>query len=156
MRLFRRLWPYLLLVVLIAVNAVVWVQRDALADWWRLRDYAPVQDITALVEDTTMTDYAEHLFFVNHPSLENKQAFNEHCADHGEETAVLGCYHGDRRGIYLYAVDDARLEGVRQVTAAHEMLHQAYDRLSGADRKRISKLLQEYYNTGLIEEDVKV
>jgi hypothetical protein len=152
----RRLWPYLLLAVLIVGNAFVWVQRDAIADWWRLRGYVPSEDIAVLVDDTTMTDGAEHLFYVNHPVLENKQSFNEHCADHGEETAVLGCYHGNRRGIYLYAVEDQRLDGVRQVTAAHEMLHQAYDRLSGSDRKRIGTLLQDYYDTGLMEEDVKL
>lgn len=155
MKLFRRVWPYLLLVLLLVVNSLVWMQREAIADWWRLRDYQPSHEIVMLVDDTTMTDLAEHLFYVNHPSLENKENFNKHCADHGEETSVLGCYHGNRRGIYVYAVDDSRLDGVRQVTAAHEMLHQAYDRLSSADRKRISQLLEEYYQSDLLSEEVK-
>jgi hypothetical protein len=142
------------LAILIAVNAAVWIQRDAIADWWKLRDYTPSKSIAALATDTTMTGYARHLFYVNHPVLEDKQSFNGHCADHDEETAVLGCYHGDRQGIYVYAVDDSRLDGVRQVTAAHEMLHQAFDRLSGSERKRIAKLLQDYYDNGLAEQDV--
>jgi hypothetical protein len=102
-----------------------------------------------------MTGYAERLFYVNHPSLENKEAFNRHCADKGQETAVLGCYHGNRQGIFLYAVTDERLQGVRQVTAAHEMLHQAYDRLSGAERQRIDALLEDFYKKGLTDEAVK-
>jgi len=139
---------------LLLVNSLVWIQREALADWWRLRDYEPSQDIAALVDDTTMTGRAEHLFYVNHPQLENKEDFNMHCADHGEETSVLGCYHGNRRGIYLYAVNDDRLHGVEQVTAAHEMLHQAYDRLNGSERKRIDKLLQDLYDSGQLPSDV--
>jgi hypothetical protein len=155
MKLFRRIWPYLLLVLLIIVNSLVWIQRDAIADWWRLRDYQPPSEIAVLVDDTTMTDLGEHFFYVNHPSLESKDDFNEHCADHGEETSVLGCYHGNRRGIYLYAVDDPRLDGVRQVTAAHEMLHQAYDRLSSGDRERISQLLEQQYQSELLPEEIK-
>ncbi|MEK7152729.1 MAG: hypothetical protein AAB834_02175 [Patescibacteria group bacterium] len=155
MKWFRRLWPYLLLAFLIAGNVTVWIQRDQIADWWRLRNYQAPNDITILVDDTTMTDLAGHLFYVNHPVLEGKQAFNDHCSDRGEETAVLGCYHGNRQGIYLYAITDLRLQGVRQVTAAHEMLHQAYDRLGRNERSRVDKLLQAYYSDGLTEADVK-
>ncbi|MET1033372.1 MAG: hypothetical protein ABWX94_02645 [Candidatus Saccharimonadales bacterium] len=152
---FRRYWPYIVLVVLLAVNATVWIKREPITDWWRLRDYQPSQEIAVLVTDDAMTDKARHLFYVNHPTLENKEDFNMHCSDKSEDTAVLGCYHGNRQGIYLYAVTDSRLEGVRQVTAAHEMLHQAYDRLSNAERERIDKLLQDFYTGGMISEDIK-
>ena len=155
MRLFRRVWPYILLAVLLGVNVFAWSQRQNIADWLRLRDYQAPQEIAALASDTSMTDYAKRLFYVNHPSLENKENFNKHCSDKGHETAVLGCYHGDRRGIYLYAVTDERLAGVRQVTAAHEMLHQAYDRLSEAERTRINGLLEDFYKNGMGDEAVK-
>jgi len=155
MKLLRRIWPLLLLVVLVAVNSLVWLQRDQIADWWRLRNYEPPKDIAALVSDDTMTSYAERMFYVNHPVLESKDAFNENCSDHDEETSVLGCYHGDRQGIYIFAVTDKRLDGVRQVTAAHEMLHQAYDRLSEDDREHVSKLLREYYESGKLTEQIQ-
>jgi hypothetical protein len=155
MKLFRRIWPYAVLVVLLVVNSFVWMQRENIADWWRLRGYDLPRDIAALADDTTMTDYAERMFYINHPSLETKEAFNQHCADHGEETSVLGCYHGDRQGIYLYAVDDSRLEGVRQVTAAHEMLHQAYDRLGDDERKRIDNMLTSFFDSAELPKDVK-
>jgi hypothetical protein len=155
MKWLRRYWPYLLLALLVAGNVTVWIQRQQIADWWKLRDYQAPKDVAALTTDTTMTSYAQHLFYVNHPVLESKQSFNAHCADKSEETAVLGCYHGNRQGIYLYAVTDVRLDGVRQVTAAHEMLHQAYDRLSSKDREYVSKLLEDFYKNGLQEEDVR-
>jgi len=155
MKWLRKSWPYLVLVILLAVNGLVWLNREQLIDWWRLRGYQPPQEIAVLVSDDTMTDAGKHLFYINRPSLETKADFNTHCSDKTEETAVLGCYHGDRQGIYLYAVTDARLAGVRQVTAAHEMLHQAYDRLDGAERERINKLLEDFYSSGKLNDDIK-
>ncbi len=155
MKWLRRYWPYLVLVLLLATNAGVWIKREQITDWWRLRNYQPPQEIVQLADDATLTDRGKHLLYINHPSLENKEDFNMHCADKSEETAVLGCYHGDRQGIYLYAVTDERLAGVRQVTAAHEMLHQAYDRLSTEERERINKLLEDFYKNGSLNQDIK-
>lgn len=155
MKFFRRLWPYMLLAVLVAINVTIWSQRQQIADWWKLHDYQASSDVASLATDTAMTDYARRLFYVNHPSLEEKDAFNMHCADKSEQTAVLGCYHGNRQGIYLYAVTDKRLHGVRQVTAAHEMLHQAYDRLSEKEKTRIKGLLEAFYANNLNEATIK-
>jgi hypothetical protein len=47
------------------------------------------------------------------------------------------------RGIYLYDVPDARLNGVEEVTAAHEMLHAQYDRLSSSERKKVDAMTAE-------------
>lgn len=151
----RRFWPYALLVILVAGNVTIWVQRQQIADWWRLRGYSAPADVAQLASDDTMTPYAKHLFYVNHPALESKQSFNDHCADKSEETAVLGCYHGNRQGIYIYDVTDPRLSGVQQVTAAHEMLHQAYDRLSSSDRKNVDQMLEDFYNNQLQDQNIK-
>lgn len=155
MRWFRRAWPYVLLALLVAVNIAAWSQRQDIADWWRLKDYTPPAEIVALADDTTMTDHAKHLLYINHPSLENKENFNAHCSDKSQETAVLGCYHGDRQGIYIYAVTDERLQGVRQVTTAHEMLHQAYDRLSHDEKAEIDALLLKFFEHDLKNDDIR-
>ncbi len=155
MKSFRRLWPHALLVALVAANVVAWSGRQNIADWWRLHDYKPAAEVSALVNDTSMTAYGQKLFYINHPLLEDKESFNMHCSDKGEETVVLGCYVGNRLGIYLYAVTDERLRGVRQVTAAHEMLHQAYDRLSTREQSHINTLLVQYYETSLKSDDIR-
>jgi uncharacterized protein YukE len=51
-----------------------------------------------------------------------------------------------RDKIYVFDVDDDRLEGVEQVTAAHEMLHAVYDRLSDSEKEEIDMLVLEYFN----------
>ena len=36
--------------------------------------------------------------------------------DESEKTIILGCYHSDQEGIFVYNVTDPRLSGVEQVT----------------------------------------
>lgn len=116
-------------------------------DWAVLRGYEPSPLIQSLADDTAMTPYAKRLFYVNRPAVEDKTEFNEHCTDPSDQVSVLGCFTGNRLGIYIYNVTDERLDGVQPVTAAHEMLHQAYQRLSRKERARIDALLQHYYDT---------
>lgn len=130
-----------------AIGALVWVSRDRIADWALLRGYQPPAEVTRLAEQAAFTPYAQRLFYVNRPVLEDKVAFNQSCPDASEEVAVLGCYKGDRRGIHLYNVQDMRLEGIIQVTAAHEMLHQAFDRLNAGERRSIGAELERYAAT---------
>lgn len=155
MSFFRRLLPYLVLVVLVVVGALLWVNRDYLQDQLVLRGHEPPAEISALAEDTAMTEYGSRLFFVNKPQLADKIAFNEVCRDLGEEAAVLGCYKGNRQGIFIFDVTDPRLHGIEQVTAAHEMLHQAYDRLDPGTRSYIGDLLEDFYRSGLTDESIK-
>lgn len=129
---------------------VVYLNRIAIYDWWRLRDYQPSQRIAQLVTADTMTDYAKHMFYINRPEILGKAEFNQKCPNDGaEQTIVLGCYHDKQTGIYLYSVTDPKLDGVEQVTAAHEVLHAAYERLSSKDRQYVNSLLQDYYQNEL-------
>ena len=68
---------------------------------------------------------------------------------------MLGCYHPDQNGIYIYAVQDPTLAGIQQVTAAHEVLHSVYARLSGSARKQLNAELRDYYEHGLTDANVK-
>ena len=154
-RLWRSIAMWILLLIIIGSTAVLWQQHDAALDWIHIRDYTAPQNIVKLADDTTMTAYGKRLFFVNFPSVEDKDAFNKDCPDASHEVAVLGCYRGNRNGIYLYHVTDARLEGITQVTAAHEMLHQAFDRLSPSDKTRVSAMLNSYYKHGLSDKNVE-
>jgi hypothetical protein len=127
----------------------------AIEDWLKLRNYTPPTAVAALAGEDAMTDYARHVFYVNHPQLENNVSlFRQKCAL-AEKTIVLGCYHSNQRGIDVYDVKDSRLNGVQEVTAAHEMLHAAYDRLSSSERKKVDAMMVNFYNNGLNDERVK-
>jgi hypothetical protein len=144
-----------LLIVLIVIGGVVLVKRQAVLDWWKLRGYTPPAAVVELAADDTMTPEAEHLLYVNHPDITAGQAFTSHCPAGGEKTVVLGCYVGNDTGIYIYKVTDSRLDGVEQVTAAHEMLHAAYRRLSNSERAKVDAMLTDYYEHDLTDQRIK-
>lgn len=131
-----------LLLVLVSVSAL-WLNRFDVYDWAKLRTYTAPAEVAALADQTSLNDYGRRLFYVNTPQISDKQQFIEQCKVR-EQTIVLGCYNGTN--IYVFNVNDPKLVGVEQVTAAHEMLHVAYDRLSGSEKKKIDTLLVAAYN----------
>lgn len=130
---------------LLLLPIVVWTQHVAISDWWRLRNYEAPARVVQLADATTMNGYARKVFYVNKPQLEDKISFSQRCQG-GEQSIILGCYiEGD--GIYIFDVADPRLRGIHEVTAAHEMLHAAYGRLSKGERNYIDEKLQAFFVT---------
>ena len=129
---------------IVAVISLGFWQRQNILDAWALRGYEPSVKITALATNAGMSDKGRKIFYVTHPEVQDKAAFYKSCEE-GETSVVLGCYK-PRDGIYLLRVDDARLAGVEEVTAAHEMLHAAYARLSFSEKKRLTNLINDTYN----------
>lgn len=127
--------------VIVASPIVAFAQRQSIFDWWRLRDYTPSAEIVELADNTKMTADGRHLFYVYHADLQDKEEFNQSC-QFSEQSIVLGCYVASD-GIYIYKVTDERLDGIQEVTAAHEVLHAAYDRLSSKERERVDTLTQQ-------------
>ncbi len=114
-------------------------QRYTVTDWWKLRNYKPAPVIASMADAASLSDKGRKIFYVNNPELKPKTNFRSFC-DIAEQSIVLGCYLSTQN-IYILDVTDDRLEGVEQVTAAHEMLHAAWDRLSNSDKKKLTKLL---------------
>jgi len=135
-------------VVFVLMSAVYW-QRWNIIDDIKLYHYQAPAQVAQLSTATSMTPFARHIFYVNHPQIQNKTDFNQACTSYGEQTIILGCYHPVQSGIFVYAINDPRLNGVEQVTAAHEMLHAAYDRLSSAERRNVNAMLMDYYQHDL-------
>lgn len=132
----------IILTVLVAASPIVaFSQRQSIFDWWRLREYTPSSEIAKLADNTKMTSDGRHLFYVYHAELQDKEKFNQSC-QFTEKSIVLGCYAASD-GIYIYKVTDERLNGIQEVTAAHEVLHAVYDRLSTKERARIDELTQK-------------
>lgn len=129
--------------LLIAIPAFLFFQRWNIYDAYRLQGYTPPAPISSLAQETAMTETGKKLFYVNHPEQSDKEVFRERCTT-GEQTIVLGCFIAFQ-GIFLQDIDDDRLNGVQQVTAAHEMLHAAYQRLSASEKNRIEALLNEQF-----------
>jgi uncharacterized protein YukE len=127
-----------IIIFLIASPFVAFAHRLEIYDLYKLSGYSPPVEIAKLASDTSMVPSMQRLFYVYHPLLEDKSTFNMHCRS-DEQTIVLGCFV-DRGGIYLYNVTDSRLNGIEQVTAAHEALHAAYARLGKDEKARVDSM----------------
>ncbi len=139
----KHAWLLTNLVLLLATAGAgyfVVTYRQEIQDWWALRQYEAPTDIRLIADETTMVGRGRDLFYVSQPQIEDSKNFNMHCSRTGEKTKVLGCYVKQR--IYLYNMTDHRLHGIEQVTAAHEMLHAAYERLNAGDRAKVDALLE--------------
>jgi hypothetical protein len=144
-----------ILFALVVLLGLVWWKHQSLQDWWKLRGYTPPSAISVLASEDTMNAYTTHLFYLNKPQLlSTVDSFRQHCPEN-ENTIVLGCYHPDQNGIYIYAVQDPSLAGIQQVTAAHEVLHAVYARLSSSARTQLDNELESYYKNGLTSPTVK-
>ena len=148
----------LLVAVLLAWFALLGlaaINEQKIIDWWRLSSYHPTATVASLASDDTLTSYARKILYVNAPLLAPKSTFNNYCTAGHEQTVVLGCYHGNQNGIFLLAVSDPRLNGMEQVTVAHEMLHAAYDRLSRSEKNKVNAMLIDYYQHGLHDQTIE-
>ena len=151
-----RLLASIILVFWLVLLSVVALNRQYLFDSYELHGYNAPSTIAQLASQDGMTSSARKIFYVNHPSIDSRSTFQTECPQGGgEKTIVLGCYHSNQRGIFLLSVSDPILDGVEQVTAAHEMLHAAYDRLSSSERKHVDAMLQDYYEHDLTDSRIK-
>jgi hypothetical protein len=137
----NRLKRYLIIATIVAVVVIGIRFARELEDWSRLAAYQPPSQIAKLATTTTMTPLAQRLFYVNRPTIESKKLSLNLCKS-SEHTIVLGCYVVSK-GIFLQEVTDPRLNGVMEVTAAHEMLHVAYQRMSIFEQNQLNKQLQQ-------------
>ena len=146
-----------MLVVAITAGSFYGVRNSQnIIDWWHLRDYTPSQEIADLATNAGFSDLGRKLFYVYDPKLMQKSEFAQKCTV-GAETIVLGCYIS-HQSINLFDIQDERLAGGKEVTAAHEMLHAAYDRLSPQEQDKLESLLVDTFNNlhdKRIEEIVK-
>jgi prefoldin subunit 5 len=129
----------------LAVALVLAVNSRLIVDNYNYYSYHPDATIASFVSRAGMGDRGKFFFYASQPALESAQNFNTACGRAETTTAILGCYSTGK--IYIYDIRDARLTGIRTTTAAHEMLHAAYERLGPNDKKQVDKLLEAEFET---------
>lgn len=127
----------------IAAALVLLVNRQYVVDQLTVWQYQPIGAVAQLASRSGMNDTGKFYFYASQPAIETAPTFNKECGRKEESTAILGCYNG--RNIYIYNVTNEKLDGIKEVTAAHEMLHAAYARMSDGEKKSVDKLLEAEY-----------
>jgi hypothetical protein len=106
------------------------------------------EQLIALADGATMTRHARELLGRAAARVDDKPSFIRDCpSPDAATTLVLGCYGGRDQRIYVLRVERPDLAGVMTVTAAHEMLHAAFDELSRDERRRIVDELDTFMTT---------
>src|SRR5437016_5508500 len=105
----RRSLGLIALSVIVVAALFAFSKKQAIADWWELRGYAPPAGVISLANQDTMTEPARRIFYVNHPQLINNVTTFRHQCNFSEQTIVLGCYHPNQQGIDVYDISDSRL-----------------------------------------------
>ena len=117
--------------------------RQYIIDQITVWQYKPTSNVASLMERSGVNDYGKFLFYSGQPILDGTQNFNSECDRIENMTNILGCYSDWK--IYIYDVQDDDLDGIKEVTATHEMLHAAYIRLGSDEKDKVDKLLETEY-----------
>ncbi|MBQ6414243.1 hypothetical protein IJI28_01280 [Candidatus Saccharibacteria bacterium] len=142
----NNLWKSILLVLVIVIAAAILLNRQWIYDWWRGLSYQPIGEMGRIMQDLGLTGRGEFLFKAAQPVLSSQDEFNTKCRTvMDEEMAVLGCYtDGD---IYVYNIESAELDGIRELTTAHELLHVVWARMSEGERNELVRPLTQVFDS---------
>lgn len=105
--------------------------------------FTPSSQLASVDSRIQLTARGQQIFYATHPMIEDKSQFNKNCQSTERTAAILGCYVDDR--IHLYNIQNAELDGALEVTAAHELLHAAYQRLNVFDRNHVNAMIADEY-----------
>lgn len=103
--------------------------------------YQPSAEMAQIRSRLQLTERGEFLFNSARPELSEAEQFNARCREGESEIAVLGCYAAGN--IYVYNITDERLNGIRELTSAHELLHVVWTRMSDEEKQTLSSVLNQ-------------
>lgn len=130
-------------IVLLSVAVLAVVNRQYVFDQVTVWQYQPSQQLRTMSERAALADKGEFYLYASQPEVTTAAQFNAACTRQESGSAILGCYTNGR--IYVYDVPNDELDGVEEVTIAHEMLHAAWERTSAQEKTRLSGLLETAY-----------
>ena len=113
---------------------------DQISVW----SYTPSSKVQTIEERVDFTAKGKFQFYATQPQIDGSDQFNQDCPRQEVGSPILGCYTGQHR-IFIYDVENAQLDGIEEVTSAHEMLHAVWERMSASDQTRIGNLLRAEY-----------
>ena len=136
----------ILIVIVLASASLFFVfsNQHGIRDYFAAQKYKPDAEISKIENRIKPTTTAKTVFYASNPKVENSEEFNQNCKNHEEGSAILGCYKSSE--IHIYDVKNSKLDGIKDVTAAHELLHAIWERMSLSERDKIGKLLNAEYD----------
>lgn len=144
-----------LLLVFVVLVVVIVLNRVWIYDFFRGVTYRPSLEMEEIRQKLGLTGRGEFLFNASQPTLNSEDDFNMYCASAGDAAAVLGCY--SQQNVYVYNITEPSLEGIRELTTAHELLHAVYGRLSDIEKEKLRPSLEKVYqeNPDILKSEIE-
>lgn len=124
-----------------------------MVDVVRAYNFHASAQISAIDNRLQLTDRGTDIFYASSPEIDEQATFNANCGTEERSAAILGCFYKDH--IYLYDLKNSELDGTLEVTAAHEMLHAAYQRLTIFERYWLDQKIVDEYNKVKNDDTIK-
>lgn len=130
--------------------AWLYFNRQLVADQVTVWSFEPSASVKAIEDRIQLTEQGQFYFYVTQPVVAGADEFNVDCPRQEEDSPILGCYTQGR--MFIYDIKNTELDGIKEVTAAHEMLHAVWERTSESERERLGTLLLAAYEQNRTEE----
>lgn len=134
-------------VIIVAIN----LDYRAISDQISAIGYEMPADVAKLYDELKLTTDGDRIFKATRPELQKAEDFNSNCSNEDRTSSVLGCYKNDR--IYVYNIISSELDGIRQSTLAHELLHAVWSRISENERNMLLPDIEETVKNETILQD---
>jgi uncharacterized protein YukE len=131
--------------VIIALSLWAVLNRQFVLDSYANMAYQPSAAVVGISERTQLTDEGMFTFYATYPEVLNQDVFNQKCPRQEVGSPILGCYTSEDR-IYMYNVTNESLDGMKEVTAVHEVLHAVWARMDSTEKSEIEQLLRTAYD----------
>lgn len=132
------IWAVFLILIALAI-----VNLQTLKDIYFAMTFKPTPEMSEIQEKLNLTEKGKRIFLASAPEIVDAEQFNESCNATGSEVSTLGCFNGQK--IYIYNVDSEELDGIKESTSAHELLHAVWSRLSTAEKENLTPVLESFY-----------
>lgn len=130
-------------ILVLAVAGWLFFNQKYVADQLSIWAYHMPNNVKTIENRVDFTDAGKFYFQATQPAIAEADAFNKGCPRQEIGSPILGCYSEGR--IYIFDVQNEQLDGIKEVTAAHEMLHAVWERTDPTEQKRIGALLRMEY-----------
>lgn len=140
---YKKLISVAILILVIGLGLFAWNNKWEIHDRWTSKAYVATRDSSEVLANLNLTSHGELVYKASRTEVDDKGNFRTRCpVDRYEEASVLGCYYAQR--IYILKVDEPKLAGVEEVTAAHELLHAQFERMSLSKKVEVEDLLANW------------
>ena len=143
----KKIVGFLLFLLVAGAVAFAATQIDytAISDTIAGNGYEAPEELSAIIDELDLTDAGMRILKATRPELQEADDFDNNCVMDSQNAAVLGCYNNSH--IYVYNIQRSELDGIRQATLAHELLHAIWARMSSTERDELSAPLKQVYES---------